>query len=75
MRVDIENFKGEKRYAKYSTFKVGDDASEYRLSVAGYKGNAGMTHIIWLTYTFSIYMNIKPVFYLYHSKTRFERII
>ncbi|CAG2236687.1 Ryncolin-2,Veficolin-1,Ryncolin-1,Fibrinogen C domain-containing protein 1,Fibroleukin,Fibrinogen-like protein 1,Tenascin,Ficolin-1,Fibrinogen-like protein A,Ryncolin-3 [Mytilus edulis] len=39
MRVDIENFKSEKRYAKYSTFKVGDAASEYRLTVKGYTGN------------------------------------
>lgn len=46
MRVDIENFKSEKRYAKYSTFKVGDAASKYRLTVKGYTGNVGMKHII-----------------------------
>lgn len=45
MRVDIENFQKEKRYA-YSTFKVGDAASEYRLTVRGYTGNVGMKHII-----------------------------
>ncbi|XP_052077227.1 ryncolin-1-like [Mytilus californianus] len=39
MRVDIENFKGEKKLAKYSTFKVGNAASKYRLTVGGYTGN------------------------------------
>lgn len=33
MRVDMENFKGEKRYAKYSTFKVGDNGSKYKLTI------------------------------------------
>ncbi|XP_052076478.1 fibrinogen-like protein 1 [Mytilus californianus] len=41
MRVDIQNFKGEKRYAKYSTFKIGDTGSKYKLTVGGYSGNAG----------------------------------
>ncbi|XP_071166115.1 ficolin-1-like [Mytilus edulis] len=36
MRVDIENFKGEKKYAKYSTFKVGDAASKYRLTLGDF---------------------------------------
>ncbi|XP_076071760.1 fibrinogen-like protein 1 [Mytilus galloprovincialis] len=41
MRVDIENFKGEKRYAKYSKFSIGGAASKYKLTVGGYSGNAG----------------------------------
>ncbi|XP_076101022.1 ryncolin-2-like [Mytilus galloprovincialis] len=41
MRVDMENFKGVKKYAKYSTFKVGDAASKYTLTVGGFSGNAG----------------------------------
>lgn len=41
MRVDMENFKGEKRYAKYSKFSIGDAASKYKLTVGGYSGNAG----------------------------------
>ncbi|CAC5416514.1 unnamed protein product [Mytilus coruscus] len=41
MRVDMENFKGEKRYAKYSTFKIGYAASKYKLTIGGYSGNAG----------------------------------
>ncbi|OPL33817.1 hypothetical protein AM593_10658, partial [Mytilus galloprovincialis] len=41
MRVDMENFKGEKRYAKYSTFKVGDAGSKYKLIIGRFSGNAG----------------------------------
>ncbi|XP_063431576.1 fibrinogen-like protein 1 [Mytilus trossulus] len=46
MRVDIENFKGEKKYAKYSTFKVGDAASKYTLTLGGFSGNVadGLAH-------------------------------
>ncbi|XP_052070963.1 ficolin-1-like [Mytilus californianus] len=41
VRVDLTNFKGEKRFAKYSSFTVGNSASKYKLSVGGYSGNAG----------------------------------
>uniref|UniRef100_K1PSD4 Tenascin n=1 Tax=Magallana gigas TaxID=29159 RepID=K1PSD4_MAGGI len=41
MRVDIERFNGEKAYAVYSSFSVGDEANNYILSVQGYSGNAG----------------------------------
>lgn len=42
MRVDMKNFNGEKRYAKYSTFKVGFAASKYKLTIGGFNGDAGM---------------------------------
>ncbi|XP_071128111.1 fibrinogen-like protein A [Mytilus edulis] len=41
MRVQMENFKGQKRYAKYSSFKVGDAGSKYKLTIGGFSGNAG----------------------------------
>ncbi|XP_052683832.1 fibrinogen-like protein A [Crassostrea angulata] len=41
LRADIERFNGEKAYAVYSTFSVGDEASKYQLQVNGYSGNAG----------------------------------
>ncbi|CAC5424787.1 Fibrinogen-like protein 1,Fibrinogen-like protein A,Tenascin,Ryncolin-2,Ryncolin-4,Tenascin-N,Angiopoietin-related protein 7,Ficolin-2,Ryncolin-1,Ryncolin-3,Ficolin-1,Fibroleukin,Fibrinogen C domain-containing protein 1 [Mytilus coruscus] len=41
MRVDMDNFKGEKRYAKYSTFQVGDAGSKYKLTIGGFSGNVG----------------------------------
>ncbi|XP_052715844.1 ryncolin-1-like [Crassostrea angulata] len=41
LRVDMERFNGEKAYAVYSSFSVGDEASKYQLQVTGYSGNAG----------------------------------
>lgn len=41
LRVDIERFNGEKAYAVYSSFSVGDEANKYILRVQGYSGNAG----------------------------------
>lgn len=33
LRVDMESFNGEKGYALYSRFYVGDEASKYQLQV------------------------------------------
>ncbi|XP_056016835.1 ryncolin-1-like [Ostrea edulis] len=41
LRVDLQKFNGQKAYAKYSRFSVGDESSQYRLSVSGYSGTAG----------------------------------
>ncbi|VDI83121.1 Hypothetical predicted protein [Mytilus galloprovincialis] len=41
LRVDISDFNGNQAYAKYSTFVVGDASTNYKLTVAGYSGNAG----------------------------------
>ena len=38
----MEDFEGHKKYAKYSIFSVGDEASEFDLTVQGYNGDAGM---------------------------------
>nr|XP_034338071.1 fibrinogen-like protein 1 [Crassostrea gigas] len=37
----LERFNGEKAYAVYSQFAVGDETSKYMLEVNGYSGNAG----------------------------------
>ncbi|XP_071144384.1 microfibril-associated glycoprotein 4-like [Mytilus edulis] len=39
--IDLEAWDGQRRYAKYSTFVIGDAESKYRLSVDGFAGNAG----------------------------------
>ncbi|XP_019857844.1 PREDICTED: ryncolin-1-like [Amphimedon queenslandica] len=39
--TDLEDFDGNKKYATYSTFKVGNADTEYKLTVSGYAGNAG----------------------------------
>ncbi|XP_077974134.1 ryncolin-1-like [Styela clava] len=46
LRIDLLNWEGERRYAAYSTFRIGDEDSNYRLTVSGYSGNAndGMSY-------------------------------
>ena len=41
LRVDLQDFEGNSRYAKYTSFSVGDSASKYTLTVSGYSGTAG----------------------------------
>ena len=41
LRIDLEDFSGNKAYAKYSTFNVGDASTKYKLLVSGYSGTAG----------------------------------
>lgn len=41
LRVDLEDFDGEKRHALYQGFKIGSEGSGYRLTVVNYTGDAG----------------------------------
>ncbi|XP_072042263.1 microfibril-associated glycoprotein 4-like [Amphiura filiformis] len=41
LRVDLEDFAGETRYAKYDHFRVSDEATNYKLSLGTYSGTAG----------------------------------
>ena len=41
LRVNLGDFEGNKRFAKYSHFRIGNEADGYRLTVSGYTGNAG----------------------------------
>ena len=41
LRVELADFNGNEKYAKYSTFSVGDDDYKFRLTVSGYSGTAG----------------------------------
>ncbi len=41
LRVDLEDFEGDIRYAEYTTFKVADEGDKYRLLIGGYNGTAG----------------------------------
>ena len=41
LRVDLEDFDGNKKYATYSTFNVGNAVTKYTLTVSGYGGDAG----------------------------------
>ena len=41
LRVDLEDFDNNRRYAKYSSFSVGDCATDYPITLGGYSGDAG----------------------------------
>ena len=41
LRIDMDNFEGESRYAAYSTFNVDNDVTKYTLTIGSYSGNAG----------------------------------
>ncbi|XP_037953733.1 fibrinogen alpha chain [Teleopsis dalmanni] len=41
LRVELEDFEGNKRYAQYSHFKIHSEADYYKLEIDGYDGNAG----------------------------------
>ena len=41
LRVDMEDFDGEKRHAAYHVFRIAPEVDGYRLSVSNYTGTAG----------------------------------
>ncbi|CAH1224803.1 ANGPT2 [Branchiostoma lanceolatum] len=41
LRIDMSDWEGESRFAVYSTFRVSSESDGYRLSIAGYSGDAG----------------------------------
>ena len=41
LRVDLADFEGETRYAKYTMFQVLDSSTKYQLNIGGYSGDAG----------------------------------
>jgi len=41
LRVDLEDFDGDIRYAEYTKFKVADERDKYRLMIGGFSGTAG----------------------------------
>ncbi|XP_041479038.1 ficolin-1-like [Lytechinus variegatus] len=41
LRVDLEDFEGETRYAEYRTFRLSDENSNYLMRVGHYTGDAG----------------------------------
>ena len=41
LRIDLEDFQGEKRHAIYQGFRISSEADGYRLTVANFAGDAG----------------------------------
>lgn len=40
LRIDLSDWTGNKWYAIYKTFSVGNENTKYKLNVGGYSGNA-----------------------------------
>ena len=53
LRIDLEDFAGNKRFATYSVFSVGNALTQYKLTVGGYGGNAGNSMAFHNGYKFS----------------------
>ena len=45
LRVDLEDFDGEVRYAKYEGFSIGNSGTNYTLEAVDYSGDAGINRI------------------------------
>ncbi|CAG2194303.1 Angiopoietin-related protein 1,Ficolin-1-A,Angiopoietin-1,Fibrinogen C domain-containing protein 1,Ryncolin-1,Angiopoietin-related protein 7,Angiopoietin-related protein 6,Ficolin-3,Fibrinogen C domain-containing protein 1-B,Fibroleukin,Fibrinogen-like protein 1,Ficolin-1,Ficolin-1-B,Angiopoietin-4,Tenascin-R,Ryncolin-2,Techylectin-5B,Fibrinogen C domain-containing protein 1-A,Fibrinogen-like protein A,Ryncolin-3,Angiopoietin-2,Tenascin-X,Ficolin-2,Fibrinogenalpha chain,Tenascin,Angiopoietin-related protei len=41
LKIDLDDWNGDKRYALFESFKVGDQSTNYTLTTRGYSGNAG----------------------------------
>ncbi|VDI42329.1 Hypothetical predicted protein [Mytilus galloprovincialis] len=53
LRVNLEDFNGDKAYAKYSNFFIGDKSTNYKLTANGYSGTAGNSLKEHTNYAFS----------------------
>ena len=63
LRVELQTFSGEKGYAEYSTFAVGNETSKYKLNVSGFTGNIGE---FFRTYLFTfICLSLMHHLYIY----------
>lgn len=41
LKIDLEDFEKNSRYAQYKSFKVGDEKNSYVLNIGEYSGTAG----------------------------------
>ena len=53
LRVELEDWSGDKAYAKYGKFNIGDEQTQYRLVVDSYSGTAGDSLIYKVSSPFS----------------------
>ena len=43
LRIDLEDWDGEKRFATYRKFNIGNTDEKYKLTASVYSGDAGIT--------------------------------
>lgn len=53
LRIDLEDWNGDKRYALFESFKVGDQSTNYTLTISGYSGSAGNQYFEHIVYTYT----------------------
>jgi len=41
LRIELKDFKGQKRFAEYEHFRIGSETDKYKISFTGYYGDAG----------------------------------
>ncbi|XP_052106734.1 angiopoietin-related protein 2-like isoform X2 [Mytilus californianus] len=64
LRIDLEDWSGEKKYALFKSFRVGDQSTNYRLAISGYSGNAGDSMTYHNNMLFSTYDRDNDRYYL-----------
>ena len=58
LRIELTDWDGESRYAKYQTFKVGSSLENYVLTADGYEGDVGGKSHRYLQY----YRSYSPLY-------------
>ena len=43
LRVELEDFDGNRKYAEYDYFRIGDENTGYKLLLGTYQGDAGIS--------------------------------
>ncbi|XP_028391438.1 ryncolin-1-like [Dendronephthya gigantea] len=69
LRVDLMDFNGAKRYAKYGTFSVADESDKYRLNIGSFSGKPCTIRINLDS------MLLKLIRICYHSVTSHNKIV
>ena len=48
LRIDLEDWNNETRYATYNAFDITGPESNYKLKIAGYSGTAGIVLVTYI---------------------------
>ena len=48
LRVDLEDWDDNKRFAKYDHFRLGDESTNYKLLLGSYSGDAGLYRLLFV---------------------------